>query len=178
MPKHRGEIGYSGRGIGGKQIAVGPVFDPVAPRILPIVEHLTAKDVAADSPIVRVLLQLQVLVPNHKVIQIKHLERSMMKRWRLTGYGCEVQAVVIGQFGSAIAPNECGGEISVRRTNFVGHDEAEARLPPFPGYLRARDRKNEMSKTDDLRWAIRQALGVCFSRLLRLIVPYRRRSPR
>ena len=46
-----------------------PVFDRVAPRIAPIVEHLAAQDMAPDAPLGVTAGVLEPLVPAHQVVQ-------------------------------------------------------------------------------------------------------------
>src|SRR5882757_5920462 len=73
MAKHRRDVGDAGGNVGGKQIAIGPMFDAMAERVLPVIEHLAAEDVAADAPIMLVIPAFQMFVTRHQIVEIGDL---------------------------------------------------------------------------------------------------------
>src|SRR5208282_2442947 len=62
-----------------EQVAVGPMFDGVAPRVAPIVENLTPQDMAADAPFMLPSLLAKPVVPAHQIVEIRDFERGMIK---------------------------------------------------------------------------------------------------
>ena len=68
------------RGIsGGEEVAVGPVFEFVAKRVFPVVEYLTAHDVAAHAPGRFPLPRLQMPVAEHQIVEIRNFECGMQQ---------------------------------------------------------------------------------------------------
>ena len=62
---------------GGEKVAVRPMFQFVAERIFPIIENLAAHDVPADPPGRLMLPGFQMLVTEHKVIEVADFKRGM-----------------------------------------------------------------------------------------------------
>src|SRR5271163_2498729 len=84
-----------------EQVAVGPMFNGVAPRVAPIVENLAAQDMAAYAPFMMPSLLAKPVVPAHQVVEIRDFERGMIKL-RLSGADQE-QGVMIARNCATIA---------------------------------------------------------------------------
>src|ERR1700733_1018772 len=62
-----------------QKVAICPMFNSVAPRIAPIVEHLAAEQVPTDAPNRLVILRLQEFVADHEVVEVEHFECRVVK---------------------------------------------------------------------------------------------------
>src|SRR5215472_535902 len=68
-----------GRGVGVEHVGIGPMLMHAAPRIGPVIEQLTANQMAPDAPHVLIALARQMLVTNHHVVDVGGLVRQMVE---------------------------------------------------------------------------------------------------
>ena len=133
-----------------KQIAVGPMLKLVAPWILPVVEDLTAEDVATDAPGRRAALLLQMVMALHQVVQMRNLECGVIEPRRLRRLKQE-ERVMVGRRLAAIAAQKCSDGESGAQFNLVGRDEAEARFVPLLRRAKIFHFQNRVTEPCDMR---------------------------
>jgi hypothetical protein len=69
----------AGRRIGIERVGIGKVLVDTVPWVAPIVVDVTAQLMPADAPDVVVPLGLQMVVPDHHVVDVLDLEREVIK---------------------------------------------------------------------------------------------------
>ena len=125
------EVMGAGRHGGVEQIAVGPVLDGEAERILPVVEDLSAEDVAPDAPVVADAGRGEMIVPDHQVVEVGDLpgDVSELRLARLE----QQQGVMIGREIAAVAADEAAERpLRPLEVHVVGDQQPEVAVIPAP----------------------------------------------
>ena len=126
-----------------------------APRIGPVVVDLTAEHVAADAPHVLVAELFQMMVAHGDVVDVRHLERQMIKPGLLMRQTEE--DVVIDVIVAAIAAIERADDVVLLfDIDVIGADEAEHLAEPGHRLGKARRHQHAVADALDVRRALRQ----------------------
>src|SRR5271156_5694318 len=155
-----------------EQVAVGPMFDGVAPRVAPIVENLAAQDMAADAPFMLPSLLAKPVVPAHQVVEIRDFERGMIEL-RLSSADQE-QGVMVARNCATIAAQKCAQRFSAAQIYLVRRDETETRFVPGLRLAEVFYVEHAVAEPLHVRWRMRQTLqGVLARRFVRIVGQHR-----
>src|SRR6266403_2168172 len=136
--------------VGVHDVAVGVVLPLITYRILPIVEHLAAKHMSTNTPMVRPASHPQKLITLTYRVQVERLERDMQEFRARSAE--QRDRVMIGRLRPAIETKETERGASIRQTLHVARDDPKVTHVPLGRAIEIRALQYDMTDFEYRTW--------------------------